>query len=220
MKYLAMAYSKFRNDFRRAVAKTTASIFLPAALMMTPLAATGAQQSAFAADTAAPPAATEVVETKAETIVLQNGVFVPVELEAVADRAALVQEYPFLEDVAKSIDELDAQTGKATEFMIAKAQDPATNTNLLFVYMSGDGTCGSVGCSLNIYTDKGNGYEESFNAVAPRPFYVGKNEAGDTSVFFCSNTRKAEWGLNGTQFEIKTSPASPMVNNKPICARP
>ncbi len=215
-----MTYSKFRNDFRRAVAKTTASIFLPAALLMTPMAATSAQQSAFAADTATPAAVTEVVEAKAETIILQNGTFVQVDLSTVTDRAALLKEYPFLEDLAKSIDELDAQTQKTTEFSIAKAQDPTTNTNLLFVYLNSDATCGSVGCALSIYTDTGNGFEESFNATAPRPFYVGKSEAGETSVFFCSNTRKAEWGLNGTQFEIKTSPASPTVNNKPICARP
>lgn len=214
-----MAYSKFRNDFRRAVAKTTASIFLPAALLMTPLVATAAQQQS-SDQVAAPPAVTEVVQAQTQEIVLENGTFVPVELQVVTDLGALATEYPFLAETLKSIQEADAQIDKSTEISIAMAKDPANNTQMLFVYKDGAMTCGSVGCALSIYTDAGNGFEESFNATAPRPFYVGKSEAGETSVFFCSNTRKAEWGLNGTQLEIKTSPASPTVNNKPICARP
>lgn len=214
-----MAYSKFRNDFRRAVAKTTASIFLPAALLMTPLAAASTQQSAFAADTASP-VATEVVSSQADTLILQNGSFVPVILEAVTDKEAFVAEYPFLKETVEALEEADTQTQRTTEFSVARAQDPATNTQMLFVYAEGVMTCGSSGCALSIYTDTGNGFEESFNANAPRPFYVGKNDAGEISTFFCSNTRKAEWGLKDGKFEIKETPASPTVNNKPICARP
>lgn len=214
-----MAYSKFRNDFRRAVMRTTASIFLPAALLATPLAAISAQQSAFATDT--PPAATEVVQqAEAKPIVLQNGTVVPVDLTEVQDTETLLQERPYLAEQVKAIQDMDKEIDRTTTFSIATAQDPATNTQMVFLYADGVMTCGSIGCTLSIYTDSGNGFEQNFSANTPRPFYVGKNDAGEISTFFCSDNRKAEWGLKDGQFEIKEKPASPMVSGKPLCARP
>ena len=213
-----MALSKFRNDFRRAVNRTTVSLFLTASLL-TPLAVAGAQQQAAPADT--PAAVTETAQAPAETITLQNGVVLPVSLQQVEDTKAMVAEYPFLAEKVQTATDFQEQTTRETTFMTGKAHDPETKTNFLFVYAEGSYFCGSQGCSMSVYTDTGKGFVESFSAIAPPEFYVGKTQEGKSSIFFCgSNDQRSEWQLNGDKFEIQKTPSVPVVNNKPLCSSP
>lgn len=221
-KFLTMALSKFRNDFRRAVNRTTVSLFLTASLL-TPLAVAGAQQST---DSIAPPAATEVVQAQAETLQLQKGVVSSVSLETVDDLDAMVKEYPFLAESVKFSKETFESSQQETTYSIAKAFDAETNTNLLFVSQTGPVTCGALGCTLNIYADTGEGYTKALDVLAFGEFYVGKNDDGKIAAFFCANDAysdwsRSEWQLNGTQFEVQKQLSQvPVVNNVPICSKP
>lgn len=221
-KFLAMALSKFRNDFRRAVNRTTVSLFLTASLLA-PLTVAGAQQST---DSINPPAAAaEMVQTQADTLQLQKGLVSPVALEAVTDLDAMVKEYPFLAEDVKFTNDIYEQSKQETTYSIAKAFDAETQTNLLFVSQTGNVTCGALGCSLSIYTDAGEGYTKSLSLLAFGEFYVGKNDDGKIAAFFCANDayadwNRAEWQLNGKQFEAQKPPSQvPVVNNVPICGK-
>jgi|GEM_PF-1779200 len=226
VKYLAMALSKLRNDFRRAVNRTAVSLFLGASLLA-PLAVAGAQQ---ATDTvASPPAATAMVaETQADTTTLrlEKGVVSAVTLQAAGDVDALAQEYPFLAEQVKFTKEFYESSGQETTFSTARAFDAESNTTLLFVSQTGRLACGELGCSLAVYADQGEGYKEALNLLAFGEFYVGKNEDGKISTFFCANEAysdwsRSEWQLNGDTFEHQKRVSQvPVVNNVPICSTP
>jgi len=225
MKFLTMALSKLRTDFRRAVNRTAVSLFLGAALLA-PITGHAQQASDTAAATPTPIAEMAVQATPGTELQLEKGVISTVAMEVASDVDSLAKEYPFLADQVQFAKEVYESSGQQTTFSTARAVDAETNTQLLFVSQTGSVTCGALGCTLTVYANNGEGYKEALNLLAFGNVYVGKNDSGKISTYFCANEsytdwKHAEWQLNGTKFELQRTHAQqqqPVVNGKPLCS--
>jgi|GEM_PF-3573990 len=135
-----------------------------------------------------------------------------------SDMDDVIKSYPFLKkdfqevkDMQKQISEAppgptepkDYSVDVSAPVRIAKSMDKETGINIVFVSIQGSLNCGSHGCSLAVYVDKGRGYKKALDIVAFDSVHISRAN-GQISLFFePDNNGKMplEWILKGNSFE-------------------
>jgi len=110
----------------------------------------------------------------------------------------LRRAYPFLKGEG-DFQDVDA----SAPVRIAESRDKTTGINIFFVSTQGPLYCGSHGCSLNVYVDKGTGYKTALDIVAFDPVHISRAN-GQISLFFGTDNNgkiPPEWILKGNSFE-------------------
>ncbi|MGB3550920.1 MAG: hypothetical protein WA993_09525 [Candidatus Binatus sp.] len=108
----------------------------------------------------------------------------------------LRRAYPFLKGDFQDVD-------ASAPVRIAESLDKTTGINMFFVSTQGPLYCGSHGCSLDVYVDRGAGFRKALSVVAYDPVHISRAD-GQISLFFGSDNNgkiPLEWILKGNSFE-------------------
>lgn len=214
MKFLAMSYSKFRKDFRRAA---MVSVFLPMALLSTACMGDKPDQAP-----AEQPVVTATVEAPAIDP-FQKHILGPDALEEVTfaehdDLDKLEKRHPFLSDAVASVREANMDENKTRNVTISTAHYATDNHEILFVFDDNPLFCTASGCSTSIFVKKSG--EEDFtrvgSGVMQGSIFVSEHDK-KLSIYSCSFDGPVQKTLVGDTLQVQqmvsTPPGKPFTCN-------
>ncbi|MBI1215402.1 MAG: hypothetical protein GC185_06260 [Alphaproteobacteria bacterium] len=122
----------------------------------------------------------------------------------------LVKKYPFLKDDIAEVEHDDLGETTKTTTSIATFHDKASNSDFVFLNLSGPMFCTSHGCSVTGYVNDGHGFKSALNVLTFEPINVVTNH-GKVSLVLTGPAGLAQWDLKNGQFEHSRNLDTPVA---------